>query len=126
MGEEKYKKLKNCKKKRHVYYRCSRQVDYYCTEPYVKEDDIVDGLSPIYNKLIQNSDSLEPGLYNAINKFKKMAKIYNPDSRNDKLLSDYTRYVLESGTYFEKTRLVRNINADMALTQKHISIAHTS
>jgi len=120
VGEEKFKKLKSGKRKRHVYYHCSRQVDYDCDEPYVKEKDIVNGLSMICNKLISNTDSLEPGLRKSIDKFKKMAKIYNPDSRNDKLLNDYTKYALTNGTDFEKTRLVRNLSIKLVLKDKKI------
>ena len=38
VGEEKYRKLTNGKVNYHVYYHCSRQVDYNCQEPYIEED----------------------------------------------------------------------------------------
>jgi hypothetical protein len=37
VGEEKTKHLKEGTTTHHVYYHCSRQVDYDCKEPYVRE-----------------------------------------------------------------------------------------
>lgn len=121
VGEEKFKKRKDGGKNRHVYYHCSRQVKYDCTEKYVKEKDIVEGLIKISDQLITDLSSLEPGLQKAIDRYENMTRIYNPGSDKSEVISNYIKYVLINGTDFEKTRLVRNINVKLVLKGKKIA-----
>lgn len=108
VGEEKFKRLKNGTDRRHVYYHCSRQVDYNCKEPFVRAEVIVEELLRLSSELDLNSDSCEPGLAVAIEKYGRMVQDADPHT-------GYMRYVLERGTDFEKTRLVRNLGSSFAL-----------
>lgn len=120
VGEEKFRKLTNGKTRRHVYYRCSRQVDLTCKEPAVLEETIINELSFMCNDLITNLTEVEPGLRDAINKFTKMMRITNEAYDPKDMIGGYIKYVLHEGTLFEKTRLIRNIEVKLAIKNKKI------
>ncbi|HVX58451.1 MAG TPA: recombinase family protein [Candidatus Saccharimonadales bacterium] len=113
VGEEKFKKLKNGTQRRYVYYHCSRQVDHSCKEPFVSEETIVEGLLSLSSTLQIDNNNSESGLTKAINQYSLMVQTEEP-------LDGYVRYVLERGTDFEKARLIRNLNARFALSDKKL------
>jgi len=120
VGEEKFRKLKNGGIRRHVYYHCSRQVDYTCKELFVYESTIVEELIRLSATLIIDNTKLEPGLTLAIQKYEKIASITNPRMGKDEVNSSYIKYVLHEGTLFEKTRLIRNLDAKLALHNRKL------
>ena len=115
VGEEKFKYRKDGTARRFVYYHCSRQVDYDCKEPFVREDTIISGLLYLSNELSQRLDNCESGLNGAIKKYGLMAQKPNP-------VEGYVKYVLERGTDFEKTRLVRNLKIKLALHERQLVV----
>lgn len=115
VGEEKFRQLKNGDKRRHVYYHCSRQVDYTCKELFVYESTIVEELSRLSATLITDSTKFEPGLASAIKNYEKIVSVANPSMGKDEVSSSYIKYVLHEGTLFEKTRLIRNLDVKLAL-----------
>jgi DNA invertase Pin-like site-specific DNA recombinase len=121
VGEEKFKKLKNGKSNRHVYYHCSRQVNRNCKEPYLSEAQLIEQLLQMTDKLKINN---EPGLNNILHKFASMLETVNPDNKysSAEISMAYAKYVLEKGTDFEKTQLVRNLNVKLAIHEKKIVV----
>ena len=115
VGEEKFKKRVDGGKNRHVYYHCSRQVDYNCSEPYVREERLIEVMLNKADKLVLDDANIEPGLLSAINKFATMVRGTGNDLNTDQSLYQYARYVLESGSEFEQTRLIRNISNKLAI-----------
>lgn len=120
VGEEKTKKRSNGTVKRFVYYHCSRQVDHTCAEPYVREAVIIEELSKLSDELITDVTELEPGLRNAINKFTLMMKATHKGYDKKNLIAGYVKYVLQEGTVFEKTRLVRNLQVELSLHERKL------
>lgn len=120
VGEEKFKVRTDGGKNRHVYYHCSRQVKYDCPEPFAKESDIVQGLMRFSCDLITDLSEVEPGMRLAINKYKNMMLSSLPLYQEKQLLSGYIKYVLEHGSEFEKTRLVRNLKINLALHNRDV------
>jgi DNA invertase Pin-like site-specific DNA recombinase len=118
VGEEKFKKLKRGGTRRHVYYHCSRQVDYACKEPFVREDKIIDELSRLATHLTSIGIDVEPGLKQASDRYKLMLGLDNKDSSDLEL--GYVQYVLKNGTDFEKTRLVRNLSVKLMLHNRKL------
>jgi hypothetical protein len=123
IGEEKFKKLKNGRLNRHVYYHCSRQVDYSCKEPYVREKVIIEELLRLVDKLAINRADCEPGLLAAINKYSNMMLATNPRYQQQEAFHGYARYVLQRGTDFERTRLVRNLKVKLTLHDRAVASA---
>lgn len=120
VGENKIKKRKDGSERTHTYYHCSRQVDRNCKEPYATEASIIEQLSKMCNELIFDIKVVEPDLQNAINKFSKMMNVINPGNNQLLVVSLYIKYVLHNGTLFEKTRLVRNLNVNLALHNRKL------
>jgi len=126
VGEEKFKARIDGTKNRHVYYHCSRQVDYCCSEPYVKEERLIEVLLLKVNKLTMDEANIEPGLANAITKFTAIVRTTNSAFNQNRAFHEYATYVLKSGTDFEKTRLIRNISSKLAIHNRIIIDTETS
>lgn len=119
VGEEKFKKLLNGKSNRHVYYHCSRQVDRSCKEPYLSETNLVEQLLQMTDRLKINN---VPSLNKAIQKFESMLETVDPNKKYSKaeIAKSYAKYVLEKGSDFEKTSLVRNLDMKFAVHDRKI------
>ena len=98
-----------------TYYHCSRQVNYDCKEPFAREKDIVSGLVSICNELIDDPTKLEPGLQAAIDKFTKMIRSTDERYTDSVAIGSYIKYVIQEGSLFEKTRLIRNLDVKILL-----------
>lgn len=122
VGEEKLKKLKNGGTNRHVYYHCSRKINYDCPEKYVPESVLIDQLVDISPRLRVSKKYAEPGLWLAIDKYGKMMRATSPGFDKHQILEGYIKYVLESGSGFERTRLMRNINNKLVIFEKNVLI----
>ncbi len=120
VGEEKIRNYKNGNHKRFVYYHCSRQVKHDCPEPFVRAEVIEQELVKLCDTLITDLTELEPGLRGAIDKFTRMMRATNTGYAKKNLISGYVKYVLQEGSVFEKTRLVRNLKATLALHDKQL------
>jgi DNA invertase Pin-like site-specific DNA recombinase len=116
VGEEKFKTLKNGARQRYVYYHCSRQVDYDCREPFVREDVIRKALLERVGDLVLRHKDCEPGLIRAIEEFGRITQMPNPSDA-------YIKYVLLRGTDFELVRLIRNLNAKFVLFDQKLALA---
>lgn len=122
VGEEKIRNYKNGNHKKFVYYHCSRQVKHDCSEPFVRVEVIEQELIKICDELITDLTELEPGLRGAIDKFTLMMKATHKGYGKKNLIAGYVKYVLQEGSEFEKTRLVRNLRLKLALHDKSIII----
>ncbi len=120
VGEEKTRRYKNGKEQKFVYYHCSRQVKYDCPQPYVRDKVIIEELKKLSRELINDIDELEPGLRKAIEKYILMMRATHKSYAKKNLVPGYIKYVLEEGSVFEKTRLVRNLNINLALHDKKL------
>lgn len=123
VGEEKFKTRVDGGKNRHVYYHCSRQVKYNCPEPYVRQELIIEELLRMCSKLSIQAAGCEPGLVKAIQRYSAMMKSTNHDFKSSNALSGYTKYVLEQGSEFEKTRLIRNLELKLTLHNRKLAIS---
>lgn len=122
VGEEKIKARKDGTTNRFVYYHCSRQVDYGCKELFANEAVITKELIRLSDKLIEDTARLEPGLTRALERFSKIMLHTDNKPTNKKVVNTYIQYVLNEGTPFEKTRLVRNLNVRIALHDRRLLV----
>jgi DNA invertase Pin-like site-specific DNA recombinase len=122
VGEEKFKQRIDGGKNRHVYYHCSRMVDITCKEPYLSESKLIEQLLAITDKLTVDGTTIDPGLTKAIEKHKSILETVDPEKKYSiqAVMKSYCKYVLEKGTDFEKTRLVRNLDTKFAVHNREI------
>jgi len=71
-AEEKYKKLISGKFKRHVYYHCTRSVDYDCDQPYITEDDLVKQLLAKINEIEFDQKAVDEKMKQEIERYHRL------------------------------------------------------
>jgi site-specific DNA recombinase len=120
VGEEKLKKRVDGGTNRHVYYHCSRQVDYSCPEPYIKEESLIAELLIKVDRLSVAKKDVEPGLLAVIDKFTAIIRTNDQAFNINKAFRGYAKYILQSGSEFEMTRLIRNMNCKLAIHNRTI------
>lgn len=120
VGEEKFKQLKDGNKRRHVYYHCSRQVKYDCAEPFVRHNVLVEGLVAMADIFKFDEACIEPGLAKAVDNFRSIASTVNSSFEPKQAFTHYARHILQTGTEFEITRLVRNLDIKLALHDRKV------
>lgn len=101
IGEEKYKKLKYGGFTKHVYYHCSKSVDYDCDEPYITEEDLIQQLVAHLDQIKINELELAHKLKHKIDQFHKL--------RSDVLKQQYLEGNLQEIDYAAFTK----VNTDM-------------
>ena len=95
-------------------------MDYDCKEPFVTEAAIANELSELGGNIIFDLFNLEPGLAQAIKKFAKMVSLTSDTCVKNNIIKTYIRYVVNEGSLFEKTRLVRNLQVDLSLHERKL------
>jgi hypothetical protein len=125
-AEEKFKALKDGTFNRHVYYHCTRQVNYDCPEKYVSEKELVHQLvnyiadnsetikvsDEIARKAVRHSEVVEEALNKRGLQFDEIDPI-----------TEYSEYVLNHGSYNEQARLIEGIQTTFAIKDRQITIA---
>src|SRR3989338_8465068 len=126
-AEEKYKKLKDGTSARYVYYGCSRARDKNCKAGYMREEDLIEQLVKIMDKL----DISEIGMRHKfdeevvrLNKFQKsilgMQGIKALVKEID--LRTYAKYLLREGSTVEKRELLACVKSKFIFKNKAISL----
>ena len=125
VGEDKYRKLTNGKTTYHVYYHCSRQINYNCTEPYIEEDilrrQIVKFVEKLDIKELHLSEQLKADLENfskTKNEILVLNNIFPEDKEID--LAEYARYILRDGSITEKRNFIIGLNLDIFIHDKEL------
>jgi DNA invertase Pin-like site-specific DNA recombinase len=62
IGEERYKKLKYGGYNKHIYYHCTRSIDFDCDEPYITEADLIQQLIAYLDDIKITTSSTRSGL----------------------------------------------------------------
>ncbi len=123
VGEEKTKHCKDGTTTHHVYYHCSRQVDYECREPYVREDRLVAELVNIADSFRLSRKTAEPALVKAVEEFTVLARGFDGGLSRTKAFQRYARHILQNGTEFERTQLIRNLDLSPLVKNRKIVVA---
>lgn len=113
---------------RHVYYHCSRSLDYYCSEPSIKERDLSVQLYRLIEQRGINLSMAEPGLVKAVTKFSTMAQTLEPRIKSGlhHAVVKYAEFVLNYGSDFEKERLMRGLGGAVKINDRRLSVTQSS
>lgn len=138
VGEERYRKLQNGDARKHVYYHCSRSVDYTCNEPYITEEDLIKQLMAHVDDLKLNEIELAHQLKKDIDKFHRLRtevlneeyisgnlKEMDYDAFNhvDKnMVKEYLIHTLKVGTADERNQVLSAIKTKFTLHNKRLYI----
>jgi len=128
IGEEKYRMRKSGIPRHHIYYHCTRKIDYDCPEPYVSEEDLI-------KAIIKYIDSAKPMQIHALNfseRLKRSMEGYK-DIRNQVLLQqsidpddktmtflEYAKHALNNGSAQEKKEIVQALASQLYIHNRTI------
>lgn len=124
LGEVKFKATKAGGKNRHVYYHCSRKVDYYCTQPYIREADLTDQIITVIKKLDYDELTIWPKLRYKLNEYMLMTNELTEQERSEaEIFYAYTTYLLRLGDNKEKADFLRALELPLLLDHKKVVLA---
>lgn len=120
IGEDKYKKLKNGGVNYHIYYHCSRYVNFDCREPYINEKELCKQLIQLIDELDENQISISEKLQGSLLAYQKVISgiLRQEDieiQEKTQGLKGYAKYALKEGTTKEKAELVKGLKIELIL-----------
>lgn len=126
IGEEKFKQIKlkrgrvRTKTQRYIYYHCTRRVDYYCPEPYINENKLIEELIIFMQDLDESKVKMTEKLKYDIYNFKRLSSnaLEVRGIEHEEVESDfkmYAMYVLRNGSLQERARFMLGLNLPLAL-----------
>lgn len=123
-AEEKYKKLKNGTTVRYVYYGCARSKNLHCKEGYIREEELINQLIAILDKISINEIGMRHKLEEEIARFNKFQKIVMGTEKKIKPikinLRTYAKYLLKEGSVIEKRELLSCLKSKLVMKGKEL------
>lgn len=126
-ADEKYKTQKNGNTHRYVYYGCCKSNDRSCTSGYINEDDLVEQLVSLMDKIEFNDIGMRQKIKAEIERHKKFQSglLGEKESKikvKDVEVRNYAKYILREGQMHEKRELLSCLRSRIILANKTISI----
>lgn len=127
-AQEKYKKLKDGTTAKYIYYACSRSRDRNCKNQYIREEELIDELFQIIDKVNINELGIRAKLEDEIKRFNRLQKLANKGKprlsidENEVATREYAKYVLKDGTPIEKRELLGNLRSRLVYKDKKITL----
>ena len=127
-AQEKYKKLKDGTTAKYVYYACSRSRDRNCKNQYIREEELINELFQIIDKVNINELGIRAKLEDEIKRFNRLQRLANKGTpklnieENEVSTREYAKYVLKEGTPIEKRELLGNLRSRLVYKDKKITL----
>lgn len=128
-AEEKFKDLKDGGVNRYVYYGCSRARDRNCKNKYIREEELIEELIKILDKVNINELGMRMKLEDEIRRFNKLQKLMNRNNgkqaleESDVNIREYAKYLLREGSVSEKRELLSNLRSRLIYKNKVLMLA---
>jgi len=127
-AEEKWKLLKDGTSAHYIYYGCSRARDRNCKNKYIREEELIEELIKILDKVNINELGMRMKLEDEIRRFNKLQKIVNGQTgkalveENDVNIRQYAKYLLKEGSVSDKRELLANLRSRLNYKDKKITL----
>lgn len=127
-AEEKFKKLIDGSVKRYVYYGCARSRNINCKGGYIREEELVEQLTKVIDKLDINDIGLQRQFNDEIERYYKFSKgilgktEIDFNKQKDIDMRNYAKYVLREGSILEKREVLGNLESKLVMLNKKIAI----
>ena len=127
-AQEKYKELKDGTTAKYVYYSCSKSKDRNCKNKYIREEELIEELFKVIDKVSINELGMRMKLEEEIKRFNRLQRLatkgtpkysINEDDVNTR---EYAKYVLREGTPLEKRELLGHLRSRLVLNDKRINL----
>jgi site-specific DNA recombinase len=124
-AQEKLKKHKDGSTKRYVYYHCTQFKDFYCREPYIREEKLAEAFVNLLGKVTLQEIECKEGLQYELDKFRRLSSAvlgYGDNQGQPEInLHNFAKYVLTEGTRDEKRTLISCLNQTIYLKNKELT-----
>lgn len=126
-ADEKFKKQKNGKTHRYVYYGCCRFQDKHCKGGYMREEDLIEQLANLMDKIDLDEIGMKERIKTEIERHKKFqANILGGKSAKVKVgdidIRNYAKYILRDGSMTEKRELLSCLRSRITMAKKEVKI----
>jgi len=121
VGEERYKQRKDGGRNRHVYYHCSRQVDYFCTQPYIREQELINQVIDIIKSVRHEEFTIKSRLKFKLHEYDTMTRgLVKQERTNGEVFYAYTDYLMRLGDNKEKAEFLKALGLPLVLHDRKI------
>jgi len=128
IGEEKFRKRKWDKPRHHIYYHCTKKIDYDCPEPYLTQEDLIKAILRFINfmemahpQTLKISERLKSSMQDYRKVRDEIILQQNVDPDDKKLtFTEYAKYVMVNGNAFEKQEAIGALNRELYIHDKAI------
>jgi site-specific DNA recombinase len=125
-------KIKHCKNgiiKRYIYYHCTQGRDFYCPEPYIREEKLTDAFLNLLEKITIKEVESQEALKIELDKFRRLSSAVMGYGDNldqpEVSLNNFARYILVEGKREEKRALISCLKETIYLKNKEIIVSST-
>jgi DNA invertase Pin-like site-specific DNA recombinase len=128
-AEEKFKPLVNGGTNRYVYYGCSRARDRNCKNKYIREEELIEQIIKILDKVNINELGMKMKLEDEIKRFNKLQTVIGGRAKiNDEVVKEtdvrkYAKHLLREGSAIEKRELLSNLRSRLIYENKKLTLA---
>lgn len=124
LGEEKFRKRLNGSVRHHIYYHCSRTVDYNCPERYITEENLKGQLIKLVDKVDFNKIEVSEKLQGMFIEYQRLTKeILRQQGilvKKEITLKSFATYVLREGSNQEKADFIRGLGTKFYLHNRNL------
>lgn len=126
-AEEKYKQLKDGTSAKYIYYGCSRSRDRNCKNPYLREEDLVNQLIKLIDKIDFNQTGVQVKFEEELKRFNKFHRgVLGVSGKKEKHqdidLKTYAKYILKEGSNEEKRELIGCFESRLIVQDKKLKL----
>lgn len=126
-ADEKFKKLKDGTTARYVYYGCTRGKDLHCKGGYIREEELIDQLIKIIDKIDVNEIGMRYKFEEEIKRFQKFQKGVlgikeNPKTEKEIDIRTYAKYLLREGSVIEKRELLACMKSKLIIVKRVVKL----
>lgn len=127
-AEEKYKLLKDGTSAKYIYYGCGRSKDRHCKNPYLREEDLVEQLIKLMDKIDLNRTGVQIKFEEELKRFNKFHRgvlgiAGKKEKHKDIELKTYTKYLLKEGSNEEKRELMGCLKSQVVIKKKTVTLS---
>jgi len=126
-ADEKFKKYKNGKVTRYVYYGCTKARGADCKCGYTEEKEILKQFENLLEKIDINKIEIKQKIKADVERFTKLRKFLLGNEEKIKIadidIRGYAKYILQEGQDIEKRELLACLRGKIILKQKQITLS---
>lgn len=132
-AEEKYKKLKDGTTAKYIYYGCTRSKDLHCKGGYLREEDLINQLVTILDKLDVNELGIRDKFEKELERYNRFRRVVLGLGKDEKLpeekidIKTYAKYLLRESSIVEKRELLGCLKSRLVIKDKvvYLETSHT-